>query len=200
MRKGLAAVLVAAVVAALAVGIASWWAGRQGPASVPAEIAVRKYRPGELMTVTPPVPAPSIAFLDGDGRETTLAAFKGKTVVVNLWATWCPPCVKEMPSLDRLSKALGGPDFAVVALSQDRSLDLVKTFYDTYLLDNLASYLDRSAGLGRALGASGLPTTYVLDPQGRVVAAMEGGAEWDSPAMIARLRSVASPSLNPSQP
>lgn len=138
--------------------------------------------------VTPPRPAPATPFLDGTGKEISLAAFQGKTVVVNLWATWCPPCVKEMPSLDRLSKTLGGPKFAVVAIAQDRNLDVVKAFFDTYLLDNLGSYLDERGKLGRALGAQGLPTTYVLDPQGRVVASLEGGAEWDSPAMIERLK------------
>ena len=194
MRKGLAAILLATAIAAICVGIASWLAVRQGPddAGAPGNV-VRASRPGELTTI-PPRLAPSESFKDSAGKTITLNAFRGKTVVLNLWATWCPPCVQEMPSLDRLSKALNGQEFAVVALSQDYAASVAASYFAAHRMENLAPYFDERASVARALGAQGLPTTFIIDRDGRVVASMEGGAAWDSPAMIAQLQTLSSQS------
>jgi thiol-disulfide isomerase/thioredoxin len=138
--------------------------------------------------VTHPEPRalPEVAFQDGEGKAQTLAAFKGKVVLLNLWATWCAPCRHEMPTLSRLQERLGGPEFEVVALSIDRAgPKVVRAFYAELGVDNLALYIDSSMKAMRALAAIGLPTTLLLDRQGREVGRLVGPAEWDSPEAVA---------------
>ncbi len=132
--------------------------------------------------LAPPVPAPQTSFTDGSGRELSLAAFKGKVVLLNFWATWCAPCVREMPTLDRLQARLGGQGLAVVAVSEDTGgLAVVSPFFKQYSLDNLEIYLDPTGELSRSFGLKGLPTTLLIDAEGHVVGGLEGPAEWDSP-------------------
>ncbi len=133
-----------------------------------------------------------MAFADGAGAPLTLEAFRGKVVLVNLWATWCPPCVKEMPSLDRLQARLGGPDFEVVAISQDKGgVALPAAFLSREGLESLTVYLDPRATAVPALRAPGLPTSVLIDRDGREIARLVGPAEWDSDAMVAALRAAA---------
>lgn len=123
-----------------------------------------------------------------DGRALSLADFKGRYVLLNLWATWCPPCVKEMPSLDRLQAAKGGAGFEVVALSIDRQgKDVVAPFYQRVGLTNLAIYLDQDARSMAALRITGLPTTLLIDPNGHEIARWPGAREWDQPGTIAEI-------------
>ncbi len=137
----------------------------------------------------PPVAVPEVGFSDGVGRALTLDDFLGKVVVLNLWATWCAPCVREMPSLDRLQGALGGPGFEVVALSLDRGgAPVVDRFYQKYGLVNLGKYLDPGSRSTAALGVRGLPTTVLIDARGREIGRVQGPAEWDSDAIVAFLR------------
>jgi thiol-disulfide isomerase/thioredoxin len=132
-----------------------------------------------------------ITFADGAGTPVSLKDFKGRMVVLNLWATWCPPCLREMPALDRLQKALGGDGFAVVALNQDRGgAAVAKEWLDEQGLTNLAVYADPKGGVPRAIEASGLPTTIVVDPSGREIARLIGEAEWDSAEMQGKLRGL----------
>lgn len=131
----------------------------------------------------------SIRFADGEGRPRTLADFRGKTVLLNIWATWCVPCRREMPTLDRLQAALGGPDFEVVALSIDRGgIEAVRKFYAEVGVRNLAMYIDETGRIARDLNAFGLPTTLLIDRKGSEIGRLVGPAEWDSPEMIASLR------------
>lgn len=132
--------------------------------------------------LAPPVPAPQTAFKDGSGQELSLAAFKGRVVLLNFWATWCAPCVREMPTLDRLQAKLGGQGLAVVAVSEDNGgLAVVSPFFKQYSLGNLEIYLDPTGELSRSFGLKGLPTTLLIDAEGHVVGGLEGPAEWDSP-------------------
>jgi thiol-disulfide isomerase/thioredoxin len=136
-----------------------------------------------------PVPVAGISFTDGAGQPKTLASFSGKVVLLNFWATWCAPCRKEMPTLDRLQEKLGGPDFEVVALSMDRAgPDIVKKFYAETGVTHLALNIDSSARVMFTLGAVGLPMTLLIDREGKEIGRLIGPAEWDSPDMVDFIR------------
>lgn len=128
-----------------------------------------------------PRPVPLLPFIDGRGATVKLADFRGKAVLVNMWATWCGPCRREMPGLDRLQADMGGDDFQVVAISTDRGgIPVAKKFLDDVGAKNLAPYNDRQAKLMRALGARGLPLTTLVDPAGFEIGRLAGPAKWDS--------------------
>lgn len=138
---------------------------------------------------TPPVPAPSAAFRTLAGADVTFADFRGQVLLVNFWATWCAPCVKEMPALERLHLELADEGLAVLAVSQDRDgAAVVEPFLARIDLRQLPIYLDPNGALGRDFAVKGLPTTFVIDREGRVVAGLVGPAEWDSPEALAFLR------------
>lgn len=126
---------------------------------------------------------PDITLADVTGKPTRLASFGGRPLMVNFWATWCAPCVAEMPALDRLQKTLGGTDFEVVAISVDQGgMKPVEPFLARYQLSSLTPYLNPDASLFRAFGEKSLPVTYIIGRDGRAVGRMEGTAEWDSAA------------------
>lgn len=128
-----------------------------------------------------PRPAPDGTFVDGQGRQVALSEFRGKLVLLNFWATWCGPCVRELPDLDRLQAALGGPGFQVLAVSSDRKgPEVVRPFLDKLGIRELAAYNDRKAALQRAFKVFGLPTTVLLDAEGRELGRLVGPAEWNS--------------------
>jgi thiol-disulfide isomerase/thioredoxin len=128
---------------------------------------------------------PELAFLDGQGKTRTLAEFRGRTVLLNVWATWCPPCREEMPSLDRLQKTLGGPGFEVVALSIDAGgAPVVERFYRENGIASLAIYLDPGMRAAGQLRTPGVPTTLLIDPQGRELGRHAGPAQWDGPEAL----------------
>lgn len=128
-----------------------------------------------------PLDMPEVRFKDETGADMTLAAFKGKTVLLNLWATWCAPCRKEMPSLDRLQAALGSDKFEVVALSLDRAgVEAARKFYDEIGVKSLKLYIDSTMRAGNSLKAVGMPTTILIDAEGRERGRLPGPAEWDS--------------------
>ena len=135
-------------------------------------------------------PIPAIAFEDDQRQKRSLTEFNGKVVVLNLWATWCVPCRNEMPTLDRLQAALGGPEFAVVPLSIDRGMEKITKFYGEIGIRNLPIYIDVSGKAVRELGAVGLPTTLILDRAGQEVARVVGPAEWDAPEVAELLKQV----------
>ena len=136
-----------------------------------------------------PSPLPELHFVDGDGRAMSLADFHGRVVLLNLWATWCVPCRKEMPTLDRLQAQLGGSGFEVIALSVDRSgLAAVKPFYAQLDLRSLGIYLDQGGKATQALKTVGVPTTLLIDRDGREIGLKLGPAAWDAPEMIAVIR------------
>jgi thiol-disulfide isomerase/thioredoxin len=128
-----------------------------------------------------PEALPDVTFVDGSGSARTLADWKGRVVLLNLWATWCAPCRKEMPALERLQKELGSDSFEVVALSIDRGgADAAKKFLDQIKVEKLGLYVDQTARASSALKAVGMPTTLLIDRQGRELGRLVGPAEWDS--------------------
>jgi thiol-disulfide isomerase/thioredoxin len=111
----------------------------------------------------------------------TLSSFKGRTVLLNLWATWCQPCREEMPALDRLQQALGSDKFEVVALSLDRQgLDASRKFLDDVKASRLKLYTDVTTKQGLALKIVGMPTTILINKDGLEVGRLAGPAAWDS--------------------
>jgi thiol-disulfide isomerase/thioredoxin len=138
-----------------------------------------------------PKPIASIAFEDDQGRPRSFAEFRGKIVLLNIWATWCGPCRREMPSLDRLQGLLGGSDFEVVALSIDRAgLGPVRKFYADVGIRNLAIYIDSSGKATRELATLGVPATLLIDRDGRELGRLVGPAEWDEPDIVQFLKRV----------
>lgn len=138
--------------------------------------------------------APSVPFLVGDD-ERTFADFRGKALVVNLWATWCAPCVTEMPALNRLSERIAADGIAVLPLSADREgARVIEKFYAVNGIDHLPVMVDRMGKVARSLGVPGLPTTVLYDREGREVGRVVGTAEWDAPEAMSFLRAcLASP-------
>ena len=138
---------------------------------------------GAFVHTRPPADVPEISFQDEQGTPLTLANFRGKAVLLNLWATWCAPCREEMPSLDRLQKELGSDTFEVVALSLDRAgQEASAKFFSDTKVEHLKLYLDPSMKSGNKLRAIGMPTTILIDKEGRELGRLPGPAEWDSPA------------------
>jgi thiol-disulfide isomerase/thioredoxin len=147
--------------------------------------------PKKLMLLDVPKPVAALNFVDGEGRARTLADFKGKAVLLNVWATWCIPCRKEMPALDRLQSNLGGPDFEVVPLSIDRGgRDIVAKFYTENGIRNLAIYIDASGQAVPTLGAVGLPTTLIINRVGYEIGRIIGPVEWDAPEIAEFLQPI----------
>ncbi len=137
----------------------------------------------------PPRPAPMKAFRTAAGDKVTLASFKGKVILVNFWATWCVPCIREMPSLDRLQAALGTGKFQIVAASEDRAgPKKALPFLKKLGITQYTSYFDRNMALASAFGLRGMPTSYLIDGAGNVVGSLAGIAEWDAPEAVALIR------------
>ncbi|MCS6854105.1 MAG: TlpA family protein disulfide reductase [Elioraea sp.] len=133
-------------------------------------------------------------FYTEGGERRTIADFRGRGLVINLWATWCPPCVEEMPALDRLAKLIATDRIEVLALSQDRGGGpVVRAFYDRHALRHLGVWLDPRGAAARSWGVRGLPTTIIVDRAGMESARVEGAASWDAPHMVAKLRSLVEP-------
>jgi thiol-disulfide isomerase/thioredoxin len=133
---------------------------------------VRRAEPGVLEPVV---------FQDADGKDRTLADWQGKVVLLNVWATWCAPCRKEMPALLELKKALGGADFDVVAVSTDRGgLEKPRKFLTEIGAMELGLYSDGKGTLASRLGIVGMPTTLLIGRDGREIGRLIGPAEWSS--------------------
>ena len=149
--------------------------------TAPGLVELHGQRPAELGSV-----------LTVTGAPEPIDAFRGKTVILNLWAPWCAPCLQEMPSLDRLAARLPGADFAVVAVTKDPvGNSPSKRTFDRMALKRLKLYLDPEGKLADAIEARGFPTTLILGRDGTPIAYREGAADWDSDAMVAKLEALA---------
>ena len=195
-RPGISAAMLAAAIAALA-GFAVVYVtlGRPdnavqsatpapAPSAAPPGTGINPLSRGHMAAFIfrkAPEELPEVKFLDAEGKERTLAHWRGKVVLLNLWATWCLPCRKEMPALDRLQREMGSDRFEVVALSVDRTgLQGARKFLDETKVEKLALYADGSARMASTLRAAGLPATILIDADGREVGRLLGPAEWDS--------------------
>lgn len=148
-----------------------------------------RVRLGEFIPASPPLPAPAVSFVDLAGNPASLSEFNGKVVLVNLWATWCEPCLREMPSLERLQSRLGDK-IVVVAISEDRGgSKTVEPFIGKLGLKSVKIYLDPKSAVERAFKVQGLPTSFLIDREGRVLGRVEGAAEWDAPKLLGILKS-----------
>jgi thiol-disulfide isomerase/thioredoxin len=161
------------------------------------QIGAAQDLPNNFVVHDSPRPLANAQFEDEGGQLPSLADFKDKVVVLNVWATWCVPCRKEMPTLDRLQAALGGPRFQVVPVSIDRGgIDSIRKFYGEIAVQNLGMYVDKSGQVLRELGAIGLPTTIIVNRSGQEVARIVGPAEWDSTEIVQFLRPLISGSAS----
>lgn len=151
-----------------------------------------------LTMATAPLRIPDLAFEDGAGKVRKLSDWRGKTVLVNLWATWCVPCRREMPALDNLQAKLGGPNFDVVAINIDtRDPDKPRDFLKNanlmrldYFTDQKAKVFQNLKAIGRALG---MPTSVLVDGQGCEIATIAGPAEWASEDALRLIRAALNP-------
>ncbi len=137
-----------------------------------------------LTPVHPARPAPAFTLKDIDGKTQSLAQYRGKVVLVNFWATWCPPCRAEMPSIERLYASMKGKPFVVLALDQGESVDNVFAYMGQLSPSpTFPVLLDNKSQAAHAFGVMGIPSTYLIDKQGRIVAQAIGGRDYDSAAM-----------------
>jgi thiol-disulfide isomerase/thioredoxin len=151
-----------------------------------------------LTLATAPLRLPDLAFEDADGKPKKLSDWRGRTVLVNLWATWCVPCRKEMPALEGLQARLGGPNFEVVAINIDtRDPEKPKNFLKDAHLTRLGYFSDEKAkvfqdlkAIGRALG---MPTSVLVDGQGCEIATIAGPADWDSDEAVKLIKAAMNP-------
>ena len=138
-----------------------------------------------------PKPLPDLEIQDADDKPLKLSDLKGRVVLLNFWATWCAPCVKEMPSLDRLQAALPKDKFLIVPLSIDGpSKPKVAPFYKDQKLANLGIYFDKGRKTMQGLDVTLLPTSILVDAQGRELGRIEGDADWDMPESIALMKAA----------
>ena len=137
------------------------------------------------------IPLPEASFTEQPARTVTLQSLKGKIVILNLWATWCGPCVQEMPALARLQDILPSDTFQVVAVSQDKGgLSVSKPFLKKLDAERIKPYADPLGNLARALNTRGLPSTFIISSNGVFIARVEGALQWDSEEVINYLESL----------
>lgn len=180
---GFAVIIIALAVVASGVG--------RFPVASEAAAASAKAELSDFIWHEEPIDGPATVFKDADGAEKTLKDFAGKVLVVNFWATWCAPCVKEMPTLDRLQANMGGADFEVLTINQDRNGDKVaKPFAEKNGWANLALYLEPAGRFSRDARLRGLPTSLVIGRDGKELGRIEGEVEWDSPEVEKMLKDV----------
>jgi len=171
---GLAVIIIALAVVASGLG---------RPPAAPARAAAETVEPKDFTWHDKPIDAPATVFKDASDMDKTLKDFGGKVLVVNFWATWCAPCVKEMPALDRLNAKLGGKDFQVIAINQERNGPKIAKSFAEKQGWKLPLYLDPATGFYKDAKLGGLPTTLIIGRDGKELGRIAGEVVWDSPAV-----------------
>ena len=169
-------VIALAAVAAAALGFLYWKSAKPVQQAAP---------PPPFTLAKAPQAVPQVAFNDGTGAHVEIGSFKGKYVLLNLWATWCAPCVRELPALAKLRASVPGGKFDVVAVDVGRGTAAdARSFLDSHGAKALGTYVDSNLALLRAFGAYGLPLTILIDPKGREIGRAVGPAAWDAPDSV----------------
>lgn len=184
LKFGLIAVPLVGLVAVLYVIFSAAGTSQQGALSSFAVGGMSEFRSTEGEAPAQPRNALTLA----DGSTLTLQDKRGKILLVNFWATWCAPCVEEMPALDALQGALGSEDFEVVAVSMDQRIEDAQAFYERHELAHLGLYHDQALSAALAAGARGLPLSVLYDRNGVELGRLDGAAEWngeDARALLA---------------
>lgn len=197
MRQTLRSLIALGVAAAGVLGLVIWAVSSRMTVKE-APLPVSTLGAAGVLRIHPaPVAVPPFTFEDAAEQRRSLADFRGRYVLLNVWATWCAPCREEMPALARLQAKLGGPRFEVLALSIDSGgAQAVRQFFAEIGVEGLTIYVDRSLQVYSALRVVGVPTTVLLDREGREIARHVGPAEWDGAQAvqsIQRLMSGAGP-------
>jgi thiol-disulfide isomerase/thioredoxin len=147
-------------------------------------------RDAQTMTPVPERPAaPAFDLKDPDGRPVRLADFRGKPLIVNFWATWCPPCREEMPSMQRALDLLSNDEIGLIAINVGEDADTISQFLANARL-KLPVLLDETSGVVMRYPVRGLPTTFVVDAEGRLAYVVTGGRDWDDPVLLDQVRAL----------
>jgi thiol-disulfide isomerase/thioredoxin len=150
----------------------------------------------ELQEMPPGATLPPFRFFTPDNQVRTLADYRGRGVVLNLWATWCGPCVAELPTLDALAAAVAADNIVVLPISSDAGgAASVRAFYDGHDVEHLPVLLDPGGAVTQAWQVPGIPVTVIFDRAGQPRARLIGGADWSTPAAVARVKALCGPNL-----
>ncbi len=186
---GLGLIIIALVVVASRSGTKE----EAAPVAASAPAAAPEPKSADFIWYDAPKDAPATVFKDAADADKTLADFKGKALVVNFWATWCAPCVKEMPTLDALQAQMGGDTFQVLTISQDREgAKVAQPFVEKNGWKNLGLYTEPQGRFQRDASIRGLPTTIIIDKAGKEVGRVEGEVMWTSAEVVEKLKGLAS--------
>ncbi len=151
-----------------------------------------------LNRLDPPLPAPEFTLNDMDGKPHRLRDYRGKVILINFWATWCPPCRKEMPSLERVYQQFKDRPFMVLALNQWESEDHVFSYMgDLNVFPEFPILFDPESKVSEDYGVRGLPTSFIIDAEGRLIYKAVGGREFDHPDVLALIRELLAPTSKP---
>jgi thiol-disulfide isomerase/thioredoxin len=128
-----------------------------------------------------PIEVNHVQFRNAQEKQVELSQFKGKIVLLNLWATWCPPCIKELPALDRMQQRLGNDDFTIVAVSLDDDIKLAgEMYFDSLSIQSLALYTEAIDKLGSDFPVDVVPVSFLIDREGQAIGVLRGYVDWDS--------------------
>ena len=182
-HKVIAALLLSSLFSLLAGGVAHAYPGMQ-QATKPMESTV------DLINVLPKTfPIEPVAFNDVDGKAIDFSQFKGKIIMVNMWATWCPPCVRELPAIERLATKFKAEDFVLLPISIDaEGKQQVQPFLSSLGMPNFNSYYDQSQSLGDVFPLDTIPATFILDQQGQLIAFVRSYVDWDDAKAVSLIQ------------
>lgn len=166
--------------------------GANGAVAGPSDLAA--LRAGDMKKMNLHAAPKAVAdpgFERAEGGAGALADYRGRHVLVNFWAVWCPPCKKEMPMLSELQAEMGGERFEVVTIATGHNPPpAMAKFFSERGIDNLPLHRDPTGGMARAMGVFGLPVSVVLNPEGKEIARLTGEADWSAPEALALLRAL----------
>ncbi|AVT47928.1 TlpA disulfide reductase family protein [Shewanella baltica] len=182
-HKVITALLLSSLFSFLAGGVAHAYPGMQ-QATKPMESTV------DLINVLPKTfPIEPVAFNDVDGKAIDFSQFKGKIIMVNMWATWCPPCVRELPAIERLATKFKAEDFVLLPISIDaEGKQQVQPFLNSLGMPNFNSYYDQSQSLGDVFPLDTIPATFILDQQGQLIAFVRSYVDWDDAKAVSLIQ------------